>query len=147
MPPSASTEWRNGCGPRTRARRRVSSGRGPLDGGDLRGVPVDGPEPVLRTLFVNARTDTHGSGRQKDEGEQGRDTPSRLDTYQQAGADGVFVPGLTRSGTDRRSRRPPGQLFATSPSHPPARPSRTPPDSGCAGSAWARRCCTPDPPA
>ncbi|MGW2885141.1 hypothetical protein ACWDDN_07190 [Streptomyces griseoruber] len=45
-------------------------------------MPVDGP---------NARTDTHGSGRQKDEGEQGRDTPSRLDTYQQAGADGVFV--------------------------------------------------------
>ncbi|KUN04735.1 phosphonomutase [Streptomyces yokosukanensis] len=40
-------------------------------------------------LFVNARTDTYWSG---DGGE--RDTLRRLDAYQQAGADGVFVPGL-----------------------------------------------------
>lgn len=43
-------------------------------------------------LFVNARTDTHwlGDG-DKDE----RETLRRLDAYQQSGADGVFVPGLT----------------------------------------------------
>ncbi|MEU9734406.1 isocitrate lyase/phosphoenolpyruvate mutase family protein [Streptomyces sp. NPDC048002] len=42
------------------------------------------------TLFVNARTDTHWL-RDGDE----RDTLRRLDAYQQAGADCVFVPGLT----------------------------------------------------
>lgn len=41
-------------------------------------------------LFVNARTDTHWLG----EGDE-RDTLRRLDAYQQAGADGVFVPGLS----------------------------------------------------
>jgi 2-methylisocitrate lyase-like PEP mutase family enzyme len=41
-------------------------------------------------LFVNARTDTYWLG-ERDETE----TLSRLDAYQQAGADGVFVPGLT----------------------------------------------------
>ncbi|MFB6947098.1 isocitrate lyase/phosphoenolpyruvate mutase family protein [Streptomyces sp. NPDC060286] len=41
-------------------------------------------------LFVNARTDTYWlGGREKDA------TTSRLRTYEQAGADGVFVPGLT----------------------------------------------------
>jgi 2-methylisocitrate lyase-like PEP mutase family enzyme len=39
-------------------------------------------------LFVNARTDTHWLGRQEDE------TAARLAVYEQAGADGVFVPGL-----------------------------------------------------
>ncbi|MGW0932082.1 isocitrate lyase/phosphoenolpyruvate mutase family protein [Streptomyces sp. NPDC002644] len=39
-------------------------------------------------LFVNARTDTHWLGRQEDE------TAARLAAYEQAGADGVFVPGL-----------------------------------------------------
>jgi 2-methylisocitrate lyase-like PEP mutase family enzyme len=39
-------------------------------------------------LFVNARTDTHWLG-------DGDGTLARLDTYRQAGADGVFVPGLT----------------------------------------------------
>ncbi|WP_210584471.1 isocitrate lyase/phosphoenolpyruvate mutase family protein [Streptomyces sp. GESEQ-35] len=39
-------------------------------------------------LFVNARTDAYWLG-------DGEDTLSRLDAYQQAGADGVFVPGLT----------------------------------------------------
>ncbi|MDO0937551.1 isocitrate lyase/phosphoenolpyruvate mutase family protein [Streptomyces sp. DG2A-72] len=39
-------------------------------------------------LFVNARTDAHWLG-------DGEDTLRRLDAYQQAGADGVFVPGLT----------------------------------------------------
>ncbi|MFI1568557.1 isocitrate lyase/phosphoenolpyruvate mutase family protein [Streptomyces sp. NPDC020490] len=41
-------------------------------------------------LFVNARTDTHWLG----EGDA-EDTLRRLDAYQEAGADGVFVPGLT----------------------------------------------------
>ncbi|MER6955178.1 MULTISPECIES: isocitrate lyase/phosphoenolpyruvate mutase family protein [unclassified Streptomyces] len=41
-------------------------------------------------LFINARTDTYWLG-EHDETE----TLSRLDAYQQAGADGVFVPGLT----------------------------------------------------
>lgn len=39
-------------------------------------------------LFVNARTDTYWLG-------DGEGTRSRLDAYRQAGADGVFVPGLT----------------------------------------------------
>ncbi|MFI2207344.1 isocitrate lyase/phosphoenolpyruvate mutase family protein [Streptomyces sp. NPDC020192] len=41
-------------------------------------------------LFVNARTDTHWLGDGDD-----TDTLRRLDAYQQAGADGVFVPGVT----------------------------------------------------
>ncbi|MFE2913417.1 isocitrate lyase/phosphoenolpyruvate mutase family protein [Kitasatospora indigofera] len=40
-------------------------------------------------LFVNARTDTHWLGGHEPE------TTARLDAYQQAGADGVFVPGLS----------------------------------------------------
>ncbi|MER5224296.1 isocitrate lyase/PEP mutase family protein [Streptomyces flaveus] len=43
-------------------------------------------------LFVNARTDTYWLG----DGDES-DTFRRLDAYQQAGADGVFVPGLTDS--------------------------------------------------
>ncbi|TDC28011.1 isocitrate lyase/phosphoenolpyruvate mutase family protein [Streptomyces sp. 8K308] len=39
-------------------------------------------------LFVNARTDTHWLGRRRGE------TAARLASYEQAGADGVFVPGL-----------------------------------------------------
>ena len=41
-------------------------------------------------LFVNARTDTYWLG-----AATVADTLTRLDAYQQAGADGVFVPGLT----------------------------------------------------
>ncbi|MGJ5752556.1 2-methylisocitrate lyase-like PEP mutase family enzyme [Streptomyces puniciscabiei] len=41
-------------------------------------------------LFVNARTDTHWLG----DGDE-TDTLRRLAAYRQAGADGVFVPGLT----------------------------------------------------
>ncbi|MEU3524028.1 isocitrate lyase/phosphoenolpyruvate mutase family protein [Streptomyces sp. NPDC038707] len=41
-------------------------------------------------LFVNARTDTYWSG----DGDQ-KETLRRLDAYQEAGADGVFVPGVT----------------------------------------------------
>ncbi|MEU1054322.1 isocitrate lyase/phosphoenolpyruvate mutase family protein [Streptomyces sp. NPDC005876] len=42
-------------------------------------------------LFVNARTDTYWSG-------DGTGTRERLDAYREAGADGVFVPGLTDPG-------------------------------------------------
>ncbi|WP_435281825.1 isocitrate lyase/PEP mutase family protein [Streptomyces koelreuteriae] len=45
-------------------------------------------------LFVNARTDTHWLGEGDGDGNT-RDTLTRLDAYRQAGADGVFVPGLT----------------------------------------------------
>ncbi|WP_443073326.1 isocitrate lyase/PEP mutase family protein [Streptomyces sp. NBC_01451] len=45
-------------------------------------------------LFVNARTDTHWLGDRRSP-TLARDTMARLDAYQQAGADGVFVPGLT----------------------------------------------------
>ncbi|MFI9612307.1 isocitrate lyase/phosphoenolpyruvate mutase family protein [Streptomyces sp. NPDC052023] len=41
-------------------------------------------------LFVNARTDTYWLGA----GDRRKETLTRLDAYQQAGADGVFVPGL-----------------------------------------------------
>jgi len=44
---------------------------------------------AVPALFVNARTDTHWLGRQEEE------TPTRLAIYEQAGADGVFVPGLS----------------------------------------------------
>ncbi|MER5512502.1 isocitrate lyase/phosphoenolpyruvate mutase family protein [Streptomyces sp. NPDC002766] len=44
-------------------------------------------------LFVNARTDTYWLG----DGDE-PETLRRLDAYQQAGADGVFVPGLADPG-------------------------------------------------
>ncbi|MET7650697.1 isocitrate lyase/phosphoenolpyruvate mutase family protein [Streptomyces sp. NPDC005486] len=44
-------------------------------------------------LFVNARTDTYWLGGDDERGVP--ETLSRLDAYQQAGADGVFVPGMT----------------------------------------------------
>ncbi|MFJ8106311.1 isocitrate lyase/phosphoenolpyruvate mutase family protein [Streptomyces sp. NPDC096132] len=46
-------------------------------------------------LFVNARTDTYWSGADEREDDTWHETLSRLDTYRQAGADGVFVPALT----------------------------------------------------
>ncbi|WP_055695077.1 isocitrate lyase/PEP mutase family protein [Streptomyces prasinopilosus] len=47
-------------------------------------------------LFVNARTDTYWTARPGTDGRTRReDTFRRLDAYQQAGAQGVFVPGLT----------------------------------------------------
>jgi 2-methylisocitrate lyase-like PEP mutase family enzyme len=45
-------------------------------------------------LFVNARTDTYWSG-DGDGADCETETLRRLDAYQQAGGDGVFVPGLT----------------------------------------------------
>ncbi|MFC4498176.1 MULTISPECIES: isocitrate lyase/PEP mutase family protein [Streptomyces] len=49
-------------------------------------------------LFVNARTDTYWLGDGADGDAGGDPTMSRLDAYQQAGADAVFVPGLTDPG-------------------------------------------------
>ncbi|AQS66827.1 isocitrate lyase/phosphoenolpyruvate mutase family protein [Streptomyces pactum] len=52
-------------------------------------------------LFVNARTDTYwlGDGYRDGDGDgRARETMRRLDAYREAGADGVFVPGLTDPG-------------------------------------------------
>lgn len=86
-------------------------------------------------LFVNARTDTHWSG----DGDA-RDTLRRLDAYQEAGADGVFVPGLTDprgiASLVRHLEAP-----STSSTRRPGPPSPGSPASVCAASASAR-CCT-----
>ncbi len=50
---------------------------------------IAGVKATVPELFVNARTDTHWLGRQEEE------TATRLARYEQAGADGVFVPGLS----------------------------------------------------
>ncbi|MFE1027353.1 isocitrate lyase/phosphoenolpyruvate mutase family protein [Streptomyces sp. NPDC058818] len=50
-------------------------------------------------LFVNARTDTYWLGDLDGDGESRvAETMRRLDAYREAGADGVFVPGLTDPG-------------------------------------------------
>ncbi|MFJ9181169.1 isocitrate lyase/phosphoenolpyruvate mutase family protein, partial [Streptomyces sp. NPDC102360] len=49
-------------------------------------------------LFVNARTDTYWLGRNPDHQD---DTEGRLRAYQDAGADGLFVPGLVETGRIR----------------------------------------------
>ncbi|MEV6522925.1 isocitrate lyase/phosphoenolpyruvate mutase family protein [Longispora sp. NPDC051575] len=49
-------------------------------------------------LFVNARTDTYWLGVGAGVGGRDTETRARLDAYREAGADGVFVPGL--SGPD-----------------------------------------------
>ncbi|MDQ0795047.1 2-methylisocitrate lyase-like PEP mutase family enzyme [Streptomyces sp. B1I3] len=68
---------------------------GRADGGlapaELHAAKISAVKEAVPSLFVNARTDTHwlpGSGR-------GAETLRRLTAYQQAGCDGVFVPGLT----------------------------------------------------
>ncbi|MDG9717794.1 isocitrate lyase/phosphoenolpyruvate mutase family protein [Streptomyces sp. DH24] len=63
----------------------LEDGLGPADrhAAKIRAVKEAAPG-----LFVNARTDTHWLG-------DGTGTLDRLDAYQRAGADGVFVPGLT----------------------------------------------------
>ncbi|MGW0609219.1 isocitrate lyase/PEP mutase family protein [Streptomyces sp. NPDC002788] len=57
---------------------------------DRHAAKIAAVKETVPGLFVNARTDTHWLG----DGDSG-DTFARLDAYQQAGADGVFVPGLT----------------------------------------------------
>ncbi|MFE1076485.1 isocitrate lyase/phosphoenolpyruvate mutase family protein [Streptomyces sp. NPDC058783] len=60
---------------------------GPADRHAAKIAAVRGAAPGL---FVNARTDTYWSG----DGDWS-DTLRRLEAYREAGADGVFVPGLT----------------------------------------------------
>ncbi|MGW7408203.1 isocitrate lyase/PEP mutase family protein [Streptomyces sp. NPDC054833] len=55
---------------------------------DLHAAKIAAVKSAAPGLFVNARTDTYWLG-------EGEETFRRLDAYQQAGADGVFVPGLT----------------------------------------------------
>ncbi|KMS73260.1 phosphonomutase [Streptomyces viridochromogenes] len=54
----------------------------------LHAAKIEAVRSAAPGLFVNARTDTYWLG-------DGEGTLDRLDAYQQAGADGVFVPGLT----------------------------------------------------
>ncbi|MDX3230846.1 isocitrate lyase/phosphoenolpyruvate mutase family protein [Streptomyces sp. ME19-01-6] len=56
---------------------------------ELHAAKIAAIKAAVPALFVNARTDTHWLGRQEDE------TAARLAVYEQAGADGVFVPGLS----------------------------------------------------
>ncbi|MCN9244302.1 isocitrate lyase/phosphoenolpyruvate mutase family protein [Streptomyces sp. RY43-2] len=63
-----------------------------LGSSDVLAAKIAAVKSVVPGLFVNARTDTHWLG----DGDMA-DTLRRLDRYQQAGADGVFVPGLTEA--------------------------------------------------
>lgn len=56
---------------------------------ELHAEKIAAVKAAVPALFVNARTDTHWLGRQEEE------TTARLAVYEQAGADGVFVPGLS----------------------------------------------------
>ncbi|HEY9327465.1 MAG TPA: isocitrate lyase/phosphoenolpyruvate mutase family protein [Streptomyces sp.] len=56
---------------------------------ELHAAKIAAVKQVAPTLFVNARTDTHWASRHEDE------TATRLALYEQSGADGVFVPGLS----------------------------------------------------
>ncbi|MFF1547097.1 isocitrate lyase/phosphoenolpyruvate mutase family protein [Streptomyces sp. NPDC058291] len=56
---------------------------------DRHAAKITAAKSAAPQLFVNARTDTYWLG-----GHDEAETFSRLDAYQQAGADGVFVPGL-----------------------------------------------------
>ncbi|MFF4750242.1 isocitrate lyase/PEP mutase family protein [Streptomyces sp. NPDC002514] len=63
----------------------LEDGLGPADRHAAKIAAVKAAAPGL---FVNARTDTHWLG-------DGTGTRERLDVYRRAGADGVFVPGLS----------------------------------------------------
>ncbi|MEW2283054.1 isocitrate lyase/phosphoenolpyruvate mutase family protein [Streptomyces sp. NPDC047841] len=65
----------------------LEDGLGPAD---RHAAKIAAVKAAVPDLFVNARTDTHWSG----DGDE-RETLRRLDAYQEAGADGVFVPGVT----------------------------------------------------
>ncbi|MEV7339372.1 isocitrate lyase/phosphoenolpyruvate mutase family protein [Streptomyces sp. NPDC093544] len=58
----------------------------------LHAAKISAVKAAVPDLFVNARTDTYWLG----DGSHA-ETCRRLDAYQQAGADGVFVPGLTEA--------------------------------------------------
>ncbi|MEV5546307.1 isocitrate lyase/phosphoenolpyruvate mutase family protein [Streptomyces sp. NPDC052309] len=55
---------------------------------DRHAAKITAVKSAVPGLFVNARTDTYWLG-------DGEGTPDRLDAYRRAGADGLFVPGLT----------------------------------------------------
>lgn len=65
----------------------LEDGLGPVA---LHAAKIAAVKAAVPDLFVNARTDTYWLG----DGSQA-ETCRRLDAYQQAGADGVFVPGLS----------------------------------------------------
>ncbi|GHI01746.1 hypothetical protein Scel_00670 [Streptomyces cellostaticus] len=56
---------------------------------ELHAAKIAAVKAAAPDLFVNARTDTYWLGRQEEE------TTDRLAIYEQAGADGLFVPGLS----------------------------------------------------
>lgn len=56
---------------------------------ELHAAKIAAVKAAAPALFVNARTDTHWLGRHRE------NTAARLAAYEQAGADGVFVPGLS----------------------------------------------------
>ncbi|MEV6103180.1 isocitrate lyase/phosphoenolpyruvate mutase family protein [Streptomyces sp. NPDC051940] len=58
----------------------------------LHAAKVAAVKAAVPELFVNARTDTYWLGREED------GTGERLGAYRRAGADGVFVPGVTEAG-------------------------------------------------
>jgi 2-methylisocitrate lyase-like PEP mutase family enzyme len=62
---------------------------GTLSSVELHAAKIAAVKAAVPGLFVNARTDTHWLGHQEEE------TTERLAVYEQAGADGVFVPGLS----------------------------------------------------
>ncbi|MEV7597519.1 isocitrate lyase/phosphoenolpyruvate mutase family protein [Kitasatospora sp. NPDC089797] len=68
---------------------------GGLTPSDLHAAKVAAVKAAVPELFVNARTDTYWCGHD-DSGSDGPgpETLRRLAAYQEAGADGVFVPGL-----------------------------------------------------
>jgi 2-methylisocitrate lyase-like PEP mutase family enzyme len=69
-------------------------GDGTLTPAHLHAAKIAAVKAAVPGLFINARTDTHwlgGGGGGAGESETSR----RLDAYRQAGADGVFVPGLS----------------------------------------------------
>ncbi|MFF2851769.1 isocitrate lyase/phosphoenolpyruvate mutase family protein [Streptomyces sp. NPDC058001] len=64
-------------------------GDGTLAPPDSHAAKIAAVKAAVPGLFVNARTDTHWLGLRHSE------TTARLTSYQEAGADGVFVPGLS----------------------------------------------------
>ncbi|MFH8369752.1 isocitrate lyase/phosphoenolpyruvate mutase family protein [Streptomyces sp. NPDC018031] len=62
---------------------------GTLAPAELHAAKIAAVKAAVPGLFVNARTDTHWLGRRQEE------TAARLAGYARAGADGVFVPGLS----------------------------------------------------
>ncbi|GAA1353796.1 isocitrate lyase/PEP mutase family protein [Streptomyces beijiangensis] len=69
-------------------------GDGTLTPVELHAAKIAAVKEAVPGMFVNARTDTYRLG-----GGQEKETAHRLAAYQQAGADGVFVPALSDAPT------------------------------------------------